>query len=128
MKLLTPGELEAELRDIGAKRYHRQHPFHGLLHGGKCTKGQVQAWALNRYYYQAMIPLKDESLIARCEDSAIRRECIASICGSLAASDCFRARRFPTRGTWISRAGQRRFRSTRRFSQRRSRSAAHGIA
>ena len=68
MKLLTPEELEAELRDIGAKRYHRLHPFHGLLHGGKCTKGQVQAWALNRYYYQAMIPIKDASLIARCED------------------------------------------------------------
>ena len=74
MKLLSPDELEAALRDIGAKRYHRLHPFHGLLHGGKCTKGQVQAWALNRYYYQAMIPIKDASLIARCEDSAVRRE------------------------------------------------------
>ena len=74
MKLLSPDELEAALRDIGARRYHRLHPFHGLLHGGKCTKGQVQAWALNRYYYQAMIPIKDASLIARCEDSAVRRE------------------------------------------------------
>ena len=74
MKLMTPDELEAELREIGAKRYHRLHPFHGLLHGGKCTKGQVQAWALNRYYYQACIPLKDAALIARCDDSAIRRE------------------------------------------------------
>ena len=74
MKLLTPDELEAALRDIGARRYHRLHPFHKLLHSGQCTKGQVQAWALNRYYYQAMIPIKDASLIARCEDSAIRRE------------------------------------------------------
>jgi coenzyme PQQ biosynthesis protein C len=74
VKLLSPEELEAALREIGAKRYHRLHPFHALLHGGKCTKGQVQAWALNRYYYQAMIPIKDASLIARCEDSAIRRE------------------------------------------------------
>ena len=72
--LLTPDELEAKLRDIGARRYHRLHPFHHLLHGGKCTKGQVQAWALNRYYYQAMIPVKDASLIARCHDSDIRRE------------------------------------------------------
>jgi coenzyme PQQ biosynthesis protein C len=72
--LLTPDELEAALRDIGARRYHRLHPFHHLLHGGKCTKGQVQAWALNRYYYQAMIPIKDASLIARCTDSAVRRE------------------------------------------------------
>jgi coenzyme PQQ biosynthesis protein C len=45
-----------------------------LLHFPPCSKGQVQAWALNRYYYQAMIPIKDASLIARCEDSAVRRE------------------------------------------------------
>jgi coenzyme PQQ biosynthesis protein C len=74
MKLMSPDELEAALRDIGARRYHRLHPFHGMLHGGKCTKGQVQAWALNRYYYQAVIPLKDASLIGRAEDPALRRE------------------------------------------------------
>ena len=56
--VLTPNQLEAALRDIGARRYHRLHPFHKLLHAGQCTKGQVQAWALNRYYYQAMIPIK----------------------------------------------------------------------
>ncbi len=74
MKLLSPAELETALRDIGARRYHRLHPFHKLLHSGRCSKGQVQAWALNRYYYQAMIPIKDASLIARCEDRAVRRE------------------------------------------------------
>ena len=72
--MLTADELEAKLREIGAKRYHIHHPFHRMLHTGKCSKGQVQAWALNRYYYQAMIPLKDGSLIGRCEDSALRRE------------------------------------------------------
>ncbi len=74
MKLLSADELEARLRDIGARRYHNLHPFHRLLHAGQCSKGQVRAWALNRYYYQAMIPLKDAGLIARCEDSALRRE------------------------------------------------------
>jgi pyrroloquinoline-quinone synthase len=73
VKLLSPDELESALREIGARRYHRLHPFHELLHGGKCTKGQVQAWALNRYYYQAMIPIKDASLIARCPDPDVRR-------------------------------------------------------
>jgi coenzyme PQQ biosynthesis protein C len=72
--LLTPEELEAKLRDIGARRYHRLHPFHHMMYSGRCTKGQVQAWALNRYYYQAMIPVKDASLIARCYDSDLRRE------------------------------------------------------
>ena len=74
MKLLSADELETRLREIGATRYHRLHPFHKLLHTGKCTKGQVQAWALNRYYYQAMIPVKDASLIAGCPDPEIRRE------------------------------------------------------
>jgi coenzyme PQQ biosynthesis protein C len=74
VKLMPPDVIEARLRDIGARRYHRLHPFHALLHGGQCTKGQVQAWALNRYYYQAMIPVKDASLIARCEDPELRRE------------------------------------------------------
>jgi coenzyme PQQ biosynthesis protein C len=72
--LLTADALEARLRNIGARRYHRLHPFHHMLHGGECTKGQVQAWALNRYYYQAMIPVKDASLIARCLDQDLRRE------------------------------------------------------
>jgi coenzyme PQQ biosynthesis protein C len=72
--LLTPDELEAQLRDIGARRYHRQHPFHHMMYNGTCTKGQLQAWALNRYYYQAMIPVKDASLIARCNDPDLRRE------------------------------------------------------
>ena len=72
--LLTSDELEARLRDIGARRYHRQHPFHHLMYSGGCTKAQLQAWALNRYYYQAMIPVKDASLIARCHDPELRRE------------------------------------------------------
>ena len=56
--------LEAALRDIGARRYHNLHPFHRLLHDGKLDKDQVRAWALNRYYYQAMIPVKDATLLA----------------------------------------------------------------
>jgi len=71
--LMTPAELEAALRRIGAERYHSLHPFHRLLHGGKLSKGQVQAWALNRYCYQSAIPRKDASLIARTNDPDLRR-------------------------------------------------------
>jgi len=70
----TRTEFEQRLRAIGAARYHDRHPFHGLLHCGALNRGQIQAWALNRYYYQAMVPLKDASLIGRCEDVALRRE------------------------------------------------------
>ena len=71
---LSPDELEARLREVGARRYHNLHPFHRLLHGGRLSRGQVQAWALNRYLYQATIPIKDASLMARCDDPAVRRE------------------------------------------------------
>ena len=78
-KLLTPEEFEAALRAIGPVRYHDLHPFHKLLHGGKLTKGQVKAWALNRYYYQACIPQKDAALMARLTDRELRREWIHRI-------------------------------------------------
>lgn len=72
-RLLGPDEIEAALRDIGARRYHNLHPFHRLLHDGKLNKDQVRAWALNRYYYQAMIPVKDAAVLARMEDASLRR-------------------------------------------------------
>src|SRR5580692_821187 len=72
--LTSAEELEAALRHIGATRYHSLHPFHRLLHGGKLNKGQVQAWALNRYFYQSTIPLKDAVVISRFRDRGIRLE------------------------------------------------------
>lgn len=71
--LLSAEALEAALRTIGAERYHNRHPFHQLLHAGKLNRGQVQAWALNRYYYQRQIPIKDASLIARLPTADLRR-------------------------------------------------------
>lgn len=72
-ELLAPQELEARLRDVGTRRYHSLHPFHRLLHGGRLDLDQVRAWALNRYYYQAMIPIKDASILARLETPELRR-------------------------------------------------------
>src|SRR4030088_2910543 len=72
--LKSAEELDAALRQIGAMRYHNLHPFHRLLHGGKLNKGQVQAWALNRYYYQSTIPIKDAVVISRFRDRATRLE------------------------------------------------------
>jgi pyrroloquinoline-quinone synthase len=70
----SPDELEAALRQVGAARYHNLHPFHKLLHGGHLSKPQVQAWALNRFYYQCMIPRKDAALLSNMEDRELRRE------------------------------------------------------
>lgn len=67
-------ELEQRLRAIGAERYHDRHPFHKLLHGGGLNQAQVQAWVLNRYYYQSRIPMKDAALMSRVSDPELRRE------------------------------------------------------
>jgi pyrroloquinoline-quinone synthase len=72
--LLTPDQLEAQLREIGAERYHNRHPFHRLMRDGKLNRSQIQAWALNRYYYQSRIPAKDAHLLARLPTPALRRE------------------------------------------------------
>ncbi len=70
---MTGEELEARLRQIGAERYHNLHRFHRRLHSGQCSYEEVQAWALNRYYYQAMIPIKDATILTRMADAADRR-------------------------------------------------------
>ena len=76
---MRPDQLEAAIRQVGAERYHDKHPFHGLLHGGKLDKGQVQAWALNRYCYQSGVPRKDAALMSRVHDRELRREWVHRI-------------------------------------------------
>ena len=75
----APADFEAAIRAVGAERYHDKHPFHKLLHGGKLNKGQVQAWALNRYCYQEAVPRKDAAFMSRVHDRGLRREWIRRI-------------------------------------------------
>ena len=77
--LLEPAEFERRLRQIGEERYHDKHPFHRQLHRGELNQGQMQAWVLNRFYYQKIIPLKDASLMGRADDIDLRREWISRI-------------------------------------------------
>jgi coenzyme PQQ biosynthesis protein C len=71
--LMTPEELEQRLRQIGTERYHNKHPFHRMMNAGQLSKGQLQAWALNRYYYQAIIPIKDAIILSRMQEPSLRR-------------------------------------------------------
>jgi len=70
--LLSESDFVAGFHAIGEERYHHRHPFHTLMHEGALTRGQLQAWALNRYYYQSNIPRKDAALLARTDDHAFR--------------------------------------------------------
>jgi pyrroloquinoline-quinone synthase len=71
--LLPEAEFIARFHSIGEERYHHKHPFHQLMHEGKLSRGQLQAWALNRYAYQSRIPIKDAVILSRSEDPDFRR-------------------------------------------------------
>ena len=73
-KILNREDFISALTELGKKRYHSLHPFHKLLHSGKLSFQQVQAWALNRFYYQWCIPRKDLTLMARINDVDLRLE------------------------------------------------------
>ncbi|MEM7526843.1 MAG: pyrroloquinoline-quinone synthase PqqC [Pseudomonadota bacterium] len=72
-RLLTPDDLDAALRHVGETRYHHLHPFHQRLHSGGCSIDEVRAWALNRFCYQRIIPAKDATILARMDDTVLRR-------------------------------------------------------
>jgi len=69
---LSRAELSARLEQVGEERYHHRHPFHLLMHEGRLNRGQLQAWVLNRYYYQSRIPIKDAIILSRSEDRDFR--------------------------------------------------------
>ena len=72
-RLLSFDELRAQLRAVGEERYHHKHPFHLLMHEGRLSREQLQAWALNRYCYQSIIPIKDAIILSRGTDPEFRR-------------------------------------------------------
>jgi pyrroloquinoline-quinone synthase len=71
--MLSAEELKARLGRVGEERYHHRHPFHLMMHEGRLSRGQLQAWALNRYYYQSIIPIKDSIILSRSDDPDFRR-------------------------------------------------------
>ncbi len=71
---LSRDELVERIRSEGAHRYHDKHPFHVAMHDGKHSKSQIQAWVINRYYYQTRIPIKDAIILSKSEDPAFRRQ------------------------------------------------------
>ena len=70
---LSADAFVALMRAEGARRYHDRHPFHLRMHEGALARAELQAWVLNRYYYQTRIPIKDALILAKSEDPAFRR-------------------------------------------------------
>ena len=71
--MMTLEEFSVRLQQTGQRLYHHRHPFHLAMHEGRLTREQLQAWAINRYYYQMVIPQKDAIIISRSNDLEFRR-------------------------------------------------------
>src|SRR5258708_4908780 len=67
------------LMEVGARRYHDKHPFHQWMNAGRLNPEQLKLWAVNRFYYQRTIPLKDAAILSNVSDPAIRRRWIPRI-------------------------------------------------
>jgi pyrroloquinoline-quinone synthase len=74
--LLPPDAFVARLREEGTRRYHDRHPFHLHMHAGTLSREQLRAWVVNRWCYQARIPIKDALILAKSDDPAFRRRWI----------------------------------------------------
>jgi pyrroloquinoline-quinone synthase len=69
-----PGDAFVDwLRTEGERRYHALHPFNARMHEGRLSHPELQAWVINRYYYQTRIPIKDAVLLSKSEAPAFRR-------------------------------------------------------
>ncbi len=63
----------SRLRAVGRDHYHDKHPFHRRMNAGELTPEQLRAWAVNRFYYQRNIPVKDAAILSNCPLLEVRR-------------------------------------------------------
>ncbi len=73
MQPWDPDEFTEQLRQVGRRHYHDQHPFHRLMNEGRLEHEPIRLWVANRFYYQKNIPIKDAILLARCPLREVRR-------------------------------------------------------
>jgi pyrroloquinoline-quinone synthase len=73
-----PAEFVDRLRVQGS-RYHDQHPFHVRMNAGELNREELQRWVINRYAYQAAIPIKDAAILSNCPEPGVRRAWIQRI-------------------------------------------------
>jgi pyrroloquinoline-quinone synthase len=62
-----------------SRRYHDQHPFSRRMNEGSLSRGQIQGWVANRFYYQETIPRKDAAILANCPEREVRRHWVRRI-------------------------------------------------
>ncbi|MEU3922426.1 pyrroloquinoline-quinone synthase PqqC [Streptomyces sp. NPDC029004] len=78
-ELWSPEEFTARLRAVPAERYHDRHPFNLRMHEGALRPDELRRWILNRFHYQRHIPVKDALILAKFDDSSLRRSWLRRI-------------------------------------------------
>jgi len=75
MNALSPEQeiLLAQLRAVGSRSYHDQHPFHVRMNAGQLSPAAIRGWVANRFYYQTQIPIKDAAILSNCPLREVRR-------------------------------------------------------
>jgi pyrroloquinoline-quinone synthase len=86
---VTTTETESFVAALRAqsRRYHDQHPFSRRMIEGSLSRGQIQGWVANRFYYQETIPRKDAAILANCPEREVRRRWIRRILDHDGAAD-----------------------------------------
>jgi pyrroloquinoline-quinone synthase len=72
-RVLDRGQFVEKLRERLESSSQGRHPLMELLHQGKLSKKQLQAWAVNRFYFQKSIPIKDAIILSKCPEIEVRR-------------------------------------------------------
>jgi pyrroloquinoline-quinone synthase len=62
-----------QLREVGSRSYHDQHPFHQRMNTGQLSPEAIRGWVANRFYYQSQIPIKDAAIVSNCPLREVRR-------------------------------------------------------
>jgi pyrroloquinoline-quinone synthase len=78
---VTTTETESFVAALRAQsqRYHDRHPFSRRMNEGNLSRGQIQGWVANRFYYQETIPRKDAAILANCPEREVRRRWVRRI-------------------------------------------------
>jgi pyrroloquinoline-quinone synthase len=75
----TKDEFLKELYEVGAQRYHHLHPFNIRMNQGELDRESIRLWAVNRFYYQRCIPIKDAAILSNCPIREVRQEWVQRI-------------------------------------------------
>jgi pyrroloquinoline-quinone synthase len=62
-----------QLKEVGSRSYHDQHPFHQRMNAGRLSPEAIRGWVANRFYYQSQIPIKDAAIVSNCPLREVRR-------------------------------------------------------